>query len=432
MSSSGHKYPGCENPFVIRRTAVDTFTGEVTFNEFEKRCGNRRAVVCQGCSEMWRDDAFFALLKGAKLHNGNVTFITFTADGAKTFGPTHTAQRNGKISERCVCRKFHKVDDAVIGTPVSKNGKRVKSFDYKKVVEFNHYAPRLTAITLQKIWRQLATHTGQTEKESKLPYARVIEWQERGLVHVHVIVLGHIPTFIVERAINGAESDGKRRKILPTEHKGHRWGQQVDVRHIKAVGDEELKKLSSYVTKLVGYAVKDVCLNKTAESDIQQSFKQRLRAETKRVIECDKEWSKCCVGGNALPALRAKNVLLPYRHLCLRHRRGHHQIGFTGNVLSMGRKWGSSMRDARMRRIQYKSQQKSVHTADKAVCLDKERVFVTLVVVRKSNLVSKKLLDFRQPASTVRNGGESPPTTKKGATNDISNRYKKSEHRSDR
>ena len=106
MSSSGQRYPGCVNPFVIRRTAIDTFTGEVTFNEFEKRCGNRRAGVCQGCSEMWRDDAFFALLKGAQLHNGNVTFITFTADGAKTFGATHTAQRSGQISERCACRKL--------------------------------------------------------------------------------------------------------------------------------------------------------------------------------------------------------------------------------------------------------------------------------------------------------------------------------------
>ena len=432
MSSSGQKYSPCENPFVIRRTAIDTLTGEVNSNEFEKRCGNRRAGVCQGCSKMWRDDAFFALLKGARQHNDNVTFITFTADGAKTFGATHTAQRSGNVSERCACRKFHKIDDAVIGTPVQTKRKKAKPFDYRKIVEFNHYAPRLTAITLQKIWRQLATHTGRTEKESKLPYARVIEWQERGLVHVHVIVLGHIPTFIVERAVNGAESDGKRRKILPTEHKGHRWGQQVDVRHIKAVGEEDLKKLSSYVTKLVGYAVKDVHFSKVAESDIQQSFKQRLRAETKRVIECDKEWSRCCVGGKAIPILRSKNVLLPYLHLCLRHRRGHHQIGFTGNVLSMGRKWGSSMKDARMQRIQYASQKKGEHTADKAVCLDKERVFVTLVVVRKTSLKSKRLLDFENLAPTVRNGGESPPTTTKGATNAISNRYKKSEHRSDR
>jgi len=90
------------------------------------------------------------------------------------------------------------------------------------------------------------------------------------------------------------------------------------------------------------------------------------------------------------------------------------------------------MKDARMQRIQYAIEKKGVHTADKAVCLDKERVFVTLVVVRKSSLESKRLLDFGSFASTVRDGGESPPTTTKGATNAISNRYKKSEHRSDR
>jgi hypothetical protein len=415
------KYSKCENPFLIKRTSLDTYTGEITFGEFEKRCGNRRADICESCSHIWRDDAYFALLKGATSHKGNITFITFTADGSRTFGATHTAQRQGLISERCACRKFHRIDDSLVGTPVKKTGKRSKEFQYRKVVEFNHLAPRLTAITLQKIWRQLATHSGKTEKESKLPYARVMEWQERGLLHVHVIVLGHIPTFIVERAVNGEASDGRRRRILPTEHKGHRWGSQVDVKHIKTAEPEQLKQLSSYVTKLVAYAVKDVRFSKKDDSRPQEIYKSQLRNETKKVIQCDKEWSKCSIGGQALPALRAKNSLLPYQHLCLKHRRGRHQLGFTGNVLSMGRSWGSNMKDARTRRVEYVRKRVDVHTADKAVCLDKERHFVTLVVTRKNQFLSTKLLDKRSVAPTVDVGGESPPLTRKGVSNAISN-----------
>ncbi|NCX36771.1 MAG: hypothetical protein EBX19_09275 [Actinobacteria bacterium] len=35
----------------------------------------------------------------------------------------------------------------------------------------------------------------------------------------------------------------------------------------------------------------------------------------------------------------------------MKHRRAHHQLGFTGNVLTLNKAWGSSLKRAREARI---------------------------------------------------------------------------------
>jgi hypothetical protein len=72
----------------------------------------------------------------------------------------------------------------------------------------------LTAITLQKIWRLLATETQTSVKNVKRPTARVMEWQDRGLLHVHIVVLGKIPANIVKAAINGRNPQDKKEGLL--------------------------------------------------------------------------------------------------------------------------------------------------------------------------------------------------------------------------
>ena len=67
---------------------------------------------------------------------------------------------------------------------------------------------------------------------------------------------------------------------------------------------------------------------------------------------------------------------------CIRHRRGHHQIGFTGNVLSINRKWGYSLQSGRKARANFA---KPILTQDavKASCVRIEKKLVTYVVRRK-------------------------------------------------
>ena len=414
MEKVSRKYAPCVNPFLVRKSSVDLRTGELKFAEFEKRCGTRRKELCESCSQIWKDDAFFALLKGAKKHDGNLTFITLTAPGSLVFGKSHTAQHKNRASERCACRKYHKPEDELVGLPITKLPEKAKKFQYKKVVEFNHYAPRLTAITLQKIWRQMATDLGKTESEVKLPYARVMEWQQRGTLHVHIIVLGHIPTYIVERAVLGSPSNGKRRRINPSEHAGYSWGEQFDVRHINSSQTEQIKKLSSYVTKLVSYAVKDVSGDADAKTSLKEIYHQKLRQHTNVVIKCRKSWSKCSASDTADQRLKMRNPDLKPRHYCVKHRRGRHQLGFTGNVLSMSRKWGSSLKESRDIRKDFMKGKESLLPAAKAGSFKEVEQLITQVVVRKHIFEFQRLIAESRRALTVRMGRSSLPPTETG------------------
>lgn len=381
------KYEACLNPFVIYRRETGLETGLITDSSFEKRCGARRKDKCPPCSKVWRDDAYFALVNGAKTHKGSVTFLTFTAPGSKTFGKSHTAQYQGKVSERCACRSFHKPDDQLVGLPIIRSDS--EPFAYEKIVAFNNVAPRLTAVTLQKIWRLMATDLGKDVNEVRMPYARVMEWQERGLLHTHIIVLGHIPTYIVEQAINGAPPTKKRRRVLPTTHKGYRWGEKYKVQHINSGDLSQTNKLSGYVTKLVSYALKDVGETGQHTTSPQSSYRNQLRKQANKVIRCDKPTSVCCLSDLNKVNQRyfySQSTKLNY---CVRHRRGHHQLGFTGNVLSINRKWGYSLKSARLARANF-ANKSSTQDAVKASCVHKEKKLVTYVVKRKHIYMSLK------------------------------------------
>ena len=405
MSDQLGKYLPCENPFTIFKQTLNHATGEISHEQFDKRCGSRRKDLCEPCSIVWKDDAYFALMKGARGKSGELTFITLTAPGSKTFGKCHTAQHHGKASERCVCRKYHTPEDPLVGVPLDK-----RDFQHQKVVEFNNYAPRLLSVTVQKIFRLLATSQGVTAKEARLPMARVFEWQERNLLHCHIIVLGSIPKDIVDAAVNGRAKSYKGRRVVPAEHKGHRWGTQVDVKHINSGQEAELKKLSTYVTKVVGYALKDVT-GAGKEKDLEKAaFRSELRKHTNSVIKCDKSWAKCSAAHNGNPTLIVRNGELPTRHFCSKHRRGHHQLGFTGNVLSLNRSWGSSLKEARERRRAFAQKRaKPALAAVKAASLEPEKNSVTYVVVRKHVQEQNDLLASMRRAWTVSFGRNYPP-----------------------
>ena len=405
-------YEPCVRPITIRRTTTDLQTGEIKDQEFEKRCGSRRKDKCEPCSIIWKRDAYFALISPSKEHKSSLTFITLTAPGVWFFGQTHTAQWNNKASERCFCRAYHQPDDEIVGTPVEPN-----DFDYDKVVEFNNKVSRLTTVTLQKIYRLLLTDlnrnsissTKKTIKDVRLPTARVMEWQERGILHVHIIVRGFIPTYIIENAVNGSPATTNRRRIEPTTFQHQGWGTQVNVKHLNSADSNQIGKLSSYVTKVVNYALKDVDTENVENSKIKSRYHQRLRYWTNKVVKCDKPFSECNASiKTSEEALRYRTI--KQKQFCVKHRRAHHQIGFTGNVLTMNRAWGSSLKNERLKRQGYASSQSpSVRPAVKAGRLEYVKKLVTHVVVNKPKNSQNYLLAKSKMLQTVIRGGTYPP-----------------------
>ena len=405
MNTSTAKYSACVDPLVIRRQEISLSTGEISQSVFEKRCGTRRKDKCEPCSTIWRDDAYFALLNPSKEHSGSITFITLTAPGSKLFGKTHRGSYLGKASERCPCRKYHHPNDSIVGLPL-----KPRSFNYALVSDFNHKASRLTTVTLQKIQRLMLSEMNRNKpadlkkdmKDIRLPVARVMEWQDRGVLHVHIIVRGHIPTYIVDRAVNGSAKTESRRRINPASHQGQSWGKVIDVQHINSADTNQIKKLSSYVTKVVNYALKDVTGDGQAKSSEKESFNKAIRRTTNWVVPCKRSASEC----DASPMLTSTQIIgKPTRksnNYCVKHRRAHHQLGFTGNVLTLNKQWGSTLGLARKTRIAFAASfVRQVRNADKAVRLDKEKKLVTHVVHKRRKMPNSTFLAFSNSLQTV-------------------------------
>lgn len=397
------KYEKCVRPFFIGREKTNLSTGQVSFSAFEKRCGTRRKDLCEPCSLVWRDDAYFALMTGAKDYKGEITFITLTAPGWRTFGKAHTAGSSQKKTSRCACRSFHNLEDPLVGLPLNKD-----DFEHRKIVEFNHLAPRLTAITLQKIWRLMATQNGTSEKEAKRPTARVMEWQSRGLLHVHIIILGKVPINIVRAAVQGRKSTNRRR-VNPTVHKGIRWGTQIDVRYANARNSEQVKKLSGYVTKVIGYAIKDVSREVTQSFPAHNAYRQKLRFYTDEVIKCGSTPFQCGAADSGESPTKMLLKVQKSESLCRKHYRGKHQLGFTGNVLTLNKSWGSSLGDARRARQKFAIKSQSSQDAAKASCLDTEKYFVTHLLLGRDPIKARRILAKRFVALTVAMKGVSAP-----------------------
>jgi hypothetical protein len=271
---------GCNRPvrLVGTKWLVDKQTGEMTEtyssrNELDGftyvRCGNRRAKACPSCSHEYKGDAWHLLVCGLAGGKGipkavadrPCTFATLTAP---SFGVVHGLRQKGPCRGRrdkpvCPhgrplwCSRGHREGDRELGQPLCAD-----CYDYVGHVLWQWHAPELWRRFTIALQRRLAGSVQVTTKEfanrAKVSYAKVVEFQARGLVHVHVPIrldgpLGPdgpastLPFGIrdLEDAILGAAAsvsfdtpplrDGTVYRL--------RWGTQVDTRSITSEASRE-------------------------------------------------------------------------------------------------------------------------------------------------------------------------------------------------
>ncbi|KPI09097.1 hypothetical protein OK006_5221 [Actinobacteria bacterium OK006] len=237
-------------------------------------CGNRRASRCPACSRLYAADTYH-LIKAGLSGGKNVAeavrdhpraFVTLTAP---SFGPVHNRPTtDGGKPRPCACGESHAQDAPELGTPL-----HPASYDYSGAVLWNAHAGALWARFTTYLRRALAEHLEMTQKALnaalRVSFAKVAEYQQRGLVHFHAVVRfdgpdGHTtspPTWAtfdalraavglaVERARLLVESDAVGERVI-------RWGDRFKVDQISALGDGELTdaKVAGYVAK---YATKN-------------------------------------------------------------------------------------------------------------------------------------------------------------------------------
>lgn len=293
---------GCTHPVRLagRVDAVDPRTGEVvhSFDTAElpdgvlyKPCGTRRASACPACAEVYRYDTYQLIAAGLRGGKGvpdsvaehPALFATFTAP---SFGAVHTRATNrvGKVlpcrarrdrpicshGRPAFCAQRHRESDSCLGRPLCP-----VCYDYEHQAVWNAFVPVLWARTIDRLTRLLHRHAKATGVTVKLRYAKVAEFQARGVVHLHAIfrfdgynrdqpeaILAPPPCFtadLLAGLIRRAATDTSIATPAHPDRPGGwpaTWGRQLDTTPVRAgVGDAELTEqhvagyLAKYATK---------------------------------------------------------------------------------------------------------------------------------------------------------------------------------------
>jgi len=256
------------------------------------RCGNRRAVVCPSCSYEYAGDMWQLLYAGTVGGRKGVpdtvrahpaVFLTLTAPG---FGPVHTTRtdRGGRCRPRrartvcphgrpASCQALHAEDDPALGTPLCPG-----CYDYEAHAAFNWWAPELWRRFTIQLRRALAARLGVTERGLRsvvVPqYAKVAEFQRRGVVHFHAILRldgpgddypppgATVPTDVLEDAVRTAASRvrlvvGPLREDEPAL--ALRFGDQTDVTPLRnsAGGPVTPERVAAYIAKYATKSAED-------------------------------------------------------------------------------------------------------------------------------------------------------------------------------
>jgi hypothetical protein len=209
----------CAHPIRLtgEQHTVDTATGSVlsTFASASLpdevlyvRCNNRRASWCPSCSRTYQADMWHLLKAGAaggdkgvpeSVSSHPMVFATLTAP---SFGPVHAAKKPGSKTLRCrprsrgelcrhgkslSCMDIHTEHDPVGGQPFCAD-----CYDYDAHVIWQWWAPELWRRFTIALPRLMAKHLGVTQKQAKrlvrVSFAKVGEYQVRGVIHFHAII----------------------------------------------------------------------------------------------------------------------------------------------------------------------------------------------------------------------------------------------------
>ena len=233
------------------------------------RCGNRRGSVCPPCSREYKGDVWHLLHAGTAggtkgipetVGSHPMWFLTVTGPG---FGPVHGAMcgrgragrsasggRTGRAGDLCphgrgrACSHPHADDDPQLGEPVCPD-----CYQYLAAVAFNWRSPELWRRFMIALRRRLAAGLGMSEaafgRQLRVSYAKVAEFQKRGIVHFHAIIRldgagdGYppapvtVPDELFTVAVRQAVADATVTATLGDSAVQLGFGDQIDIRPLR-------------------------------------------------------------------------------------------------------------------------------------------------------------------------------------------------------
>jgi len=392
---------GCHQPIRLRGRVdhIDAATGDVLHSYTTRTepggvlrvpCKTRRASRCPACAETYRADTYQLIRAGLVGGKGvpdtvgghPCLFVTLTAP---SFGPVHAHRERDNRTVPChprrntgncphgrpmSCTVRHPDDDTRIGEPLCPD-----CYDYTGSVLFNAVAGELWRRFTDALRRRVAKLAGLTLRELRehlvISFAKVAEYQRRGVVHFHAIIradgpdgptspppawaTGHLLTEAIRYAagavtVGTPPDDSEPGRVL-------RWGEQIDVRPVTADGELTDQAVAGYVAK---YATK--------AAECVGTLDRRIRPTDSL---------------DALPVRdHARRLIAECLHLAardelagLRLDRWAHMLGFRGHFSTRSRRYSTTMTALRAARAD--------HVRDEAVTTGRLPLFAedTVLIV---------------------------------------------------
>lgn len=329
-------------------------------------CGNRRESVCPACSDRYAADAFHLLRAGlagddtkgvpASVTDRPRAFVTLTAP---SFGPVHTR----RISPRgyvipCTCGEHHHADDPRPGTAL-----HPERYDYIGAVLWQAHAGALWDRFARHLRRRLAALLGIPARDFKdharLSYAKVAEYQRRGLVHFHAVIrldgpdgaTTPCPAGLDDAALRDAVTHAARAATVTTARPDGtildlRWGAQVDLRPVTPAAARQIEDPDTGAitdTALAGYIAKYATKGTGATDGADRPIRDGDHIEFLDVTAHHRAMITTAweLGGHEF-----------YAPLNL--RRWAHMLGFRGHFLSKSQRYSTTFRAMRAERRRWR------------------------------------------------------------------------------
>ncbi|MES9602180.1 replication initiator [Actinomadura sp. NPDC000929] len=379
-----HTTGGCAQPIHLRGrvTHLDPQTGEIlrhysTAQEpggtLRVACKTRRASRCQACAETYRADTYQLVRAGLVGGKGvpdtvsthPAAFVTLTAP---SFGPVHS-RRTGKAGGVVACRPRRDGGTCPHGRPVSCTVRHSEGdprlgqpicpdcFDYAGAVLWNAHAPELWRRFALAFRRYVARSAGLRVSDLRdvltVSFAKVAEYQRRGLVHFHAVIRldgpggpdAQPPAWATLDLLKAAVDHAAGAVTVSSPAAGdvpaltHAWGSQVDVRPITTTGELTDTAVAGYIAK---YATK--------AAECVGTLDRRIRPTD--------DLADLPVGGHARRLIAECLRLGAVEEFAgLRLTEWAHMLGFRGHFSTKSRRYSTTLSALRAARIQHNQHQ---------------------------------------------------------------------------
>lgn len=340
-----------------------------------KACGSRRVTRCPSCAEVYKQDArqlIAAGLQGGKgvpesVAGHTAVFVTLTAPG---FGAVHGCRRGdrrqpcrpGSAKQRCIhgrptgCWSRHSPNAPELGEPLC-----AECYDYRTAVLWNATVGELwrrTTIYLRRILaRLLAITPRELDHCMRVSYAKVVEYQRRGVVHVHAVVRldgpdgpSGVPVVDVDSgtlALAIRLAIGQVGAPFPEGLGTARWGEQLDIRVI-AEAKEGLRSPA-----VANYIAKYACKSADEGGVLDRRFRSDVDLENRPLLDHHRRLVRTAWDLGGRPE---------HRDLHLRY--WAHDLGYRGHWLTKSRRWSTTLGALRRARCEWREEQRRAHQRD--------------------------------------------------------------------